>query len=154
MQVIAPRDELGVVSFAWQETVPPPNSAVFRGFVALELARVDGSIATCAHVQNRLAAGSIALCGSAGAAGGLPKPASSELMGSFGLADPCSGSDASRMRESVVYRREAMGSNGTILDEDVARLLADAEAINSYDSAREMDTHIVGRAVTGPGAFV
>lgn len=49
----------GVYSYAWDETRPFENSAVFRGFVALELARVDASVATLVGVQNGLAMGSI-----------------------------------------------------------------------------------------------
>jgi glutaryl-CoA dehydrogenase len=32
--------------------------------------------------------------------------------------------------------------------------VADAEAIYSYEGTREMNTLIVGRAITGTGAFV
>ena len=56
-QVVKPLAELGVLSFAWDETKPFENSAVFRGFVALELARVDPSVATFVGVQNGLATG-------------------------------------------------------------------------------------------------
>jgi len=36
----------------------------------------------------------------------------------------------------------------------VARFFADAEALYSYEGTREMNTLIVGRAVTGHAAFV
>jgi glutaryl-CoA dehydrogenase len=36
----------------------------------------------------------------------------------------------------------------------VGRFVADAEAIYSYEGTREMNTLIVGRAITGTGAFV
>lgn len=87
----------GVATFAWDETKPFENSAVFRGFVALELARVDGSIATYVGVQNGLAAGSVAVCGSAEQrAHWIPKLASGEIVGSFGLTEPTSGSDSAQ----------------------------------------------------------
>ena len=59
-----------------------------------------------------------------------------------------------RMRESVAWCRELLGGNGIVLDYDVARFFADAEAIYSYEGTREMNTLIVGRAITGHAAFV
>lgn len=59
-----------------------------------------------------------------------------------------------RMRESVGYARELMGGNGILLDQNVGRFVADAEAIYSYEGTREMNTLIVGRDITGLGAFV
>jgi hypothetical protein len=41
----------------WDETKSFENSAIYRGWVALELARVDASIATYVGVQNGLALG-------------------------------------------------------------------------------------------------
>ena len=60
----------------------------------------------------------------------------------------------SRMREAVGWARELLAGNGIILDYDIARFVADAEAIYSYEGTREINTLIVGRAVTGHGAFV
>ncbi|HTZ25176.1 MAG TPA: acyl-CoA dehydrogenase family protein [Streptosporangiaceae bacterium] len=59
-----------------------------------------------------------------------------------------------RMRETVGYARELLGGNGILLENQVGRFVADAEAIYSYEGTREMNTLIVGRAVTGAGAFV
>jgi glutaryl-CoA dehydrogenase len=59
-----------------------------------------------------------------------------------------------KMRETVGMARELMGGNGILLDYDVGRFVADAEAIHSYEGTREMNTLIVGRAVTGLSAFV
>lgn len=58
------------------------------------------------------------------------------------------------MRETVALCREALGGNGIVLDYDVARFHADAEALYSYEGTREMNSLIVGRAITGVGAFV
>ena len=60
----------------------------------------------------------------------------------------------SRMRETVAYAREVLGGNGILLDHDVARFFNDAEALYSYEGTREINTLIVGRAITGIGAFV
>ena len=59
-----------------------------------------------------------------------------------------------RMRETVGYARELLGGNGILLDYQVGRFVADAEAIYSYEGTREMNTLIVGRAITGLSAFI
>jgi len=60
-----------------------------------------------------------------------------------------------RMRESVGWARELLAGNGIVLDYNIGRFVADAEAIYSYEGTREMQTLIVGRAVTGGlSAFV
>ena len=59
-----------------------------------------------------------------------------------------------RMRETVGYARELLAGNGILLDHHVGRFVADAEAIYSYEGTREMNTLIVGRAITGFSAFV
>jgi len=60
----------------------------------------------------------------------------------------------SRMRETVAWCRELFGGNGVVLEYTVARHFADAEAIYSYEGTREMNTLIVGRAITGQAAFI
>jgi glutaryl-CoA dehydrogenase len=59
-----------------------------------------------------------------------------------------------RMRETVGWARELLGGNGILLDHHVARFVADAEAIYSYEGTREINALVVGRAITGFGAFV
>ncbi|GAB3616016.1 acyl-CoA dehydrogenase family protein [Okibacterium endophyticum] len=59
-----------------------------------------------------------------------------------------------RMRETVAWARESMGGNGIVLDYEAARFFADAEALYSYEGTREMNSLIVGRAITGKAAFV
>jgi glutaryl-CoA dehydrogenase len=59
-----------------------------------------------------------------------------------------------KMRETVGFARELLGANGITLDYQVGRFVADAEAIYSYEGTREMNTLIVGKAITGMGAFV
>jgi glutaryl-CoA dehydrogenase len=58
-----------------------------------------------------------------------------------------------RMRETVGYARELLGGNGILLEHNVGRYVADAEAIYSYEGTREMNTLIVGRSITGHSAF-
>jgi glutaryl-CoA dehydrogenase len=59
-----------------------------------------------------------------------------------------------RMRETVGWARELMGGNGILLENHVGRFVADAEAIYSYEGTREVNSLIVGRAVTGESALV
>ena len=59
-----------------------------------------------------------------------------------------------KMRETVGLARELLAGNGILLDHQVGRFVADAEAIYSYEGTREMNTLIVGRAITGFSAFV
>jgi len=55
---------------------------------------------------------------------------------------------------SVSARGGAARDNGILLDHNVGRFVADAEAIYSYEGTREINSLIVGRAITGLGAFV
>jgi glutaryl-CoA dehydrogenase len=59
----------------------------------------------------------------------------------------------SRCRETVAWARELFGGNGIVLEHDVVRFFADAEALYSYEGTREMNTLIVGRSITGLSAF-
>src|SRR6201989_2945678 len=59
-----------------------------------------------------------------------------------------------KMRETVGFARELLGANGILLGHEIGRFVADAEAIYSYEGTREMNTLIVGKAITGFGAFI
>lgn len=59
-----------------------------------------------------------------------------------------------RMRHTVALARDVVGGNGITLDTDVARFHSDAEAVYSYEGTHEINSLIVGRAVTGHSAFV
>ncbi len=59
-----------------------------------------------------------------------------------------------RMRETVGWARELLGANGILLDQHIGRFVADAEALYSYEGTREMNSLIVGKAITGFSAFV
>jgi hypothetical protein len=56
--------------------------------------------------------------------------------------------DAAAEREVLL-----LGGNGILLENHVGRFVADAEAIYSYEGTREINTLIVGRAITGTSAF-
>lgn len=57
-------------------------------------------------------------------------------------------------RETVALAREVAGGNGILLEHDVARFFADAEAVYSYEGTHEVTSLVVGRALTGLSAFV
>ncbi len=59
-----------------------------------------------------------------------------------------------RTRETVALAREVAGGNGITLDAGVARFFADAEAIYTFEGTDEINALVVGRAITGTGAFV
>jgi glutaryl-CoA dehydrogenase len=97
--------DLGLFGQPWKETQRFENSAVFRGWVALELARVDASLATLVGMQNGLVMGSIAVAGSQEQRDEwLPRFASGELLGAFGLTEPLSGSDSAQGLRTVAKR--------------------------------------------------
>src|ERR1700734_1385428 len=59
-----------------------------------------------------------------------------------------------RSRETVAWGRELLGGNGIVADYNVGRFFADAEALYSYEGTYQMQNLIVGKAITGIGAFV
>ncbi|MCX7521064.1 acyl-CoA dehydrogenase family protein [Microbacterium sp. STN6] len=102
MQVIPELHKLGAIGLGHAETRTFENSAVFRGWAALELGRVDASVGTYVGVQNGLALGSVALTGSdEQRAEWLPRLASGETLGAFGLTEPFSGSDSAQGLRTV-----------------------------------------------------
>ncbi|MCP2031695.1 glutaryl-CoA dehydrogenase [Okibacterium sp. HSC-33S16] len=104
-ELIASFLETDVARYAFDEVAPFDNSAVFRGLVAMEMARVDASMATFIGVQEGLAMGSISVCGSQEQRGEwLPKMASGEVIGAFGLTEPLSGSDSARGLRTTATR--------------------------------------------------
>jgi glutaryl-CoA dehydrogenase len=95
-QIVRPLAELGVYRPACEETREFENSAIFRGFVNLELARVDASVGTFVGVHSGLAMGSVALCGSTEQREHwLPLMASGDVIGCFAMTEPDHGSDVS-----------------------------------------------------------
>ena len=60
----------------------------------------------------------------------------------------------SKCRETVAWARELLGGNGIAADYNVARFFADAEALYSYEGTYQMQNLILGKAITGIGAFL
>ena len=81
------------------------GSTLFAGFVTMEIARVDSSIATFHGVHGGLAMGAIFLLGSEEQKQKwLPPMARMEKIGAFGLTEPNVGSGASRGLETTARR--------------------------------------------------
>ena len=126
MKIVKAFADLGLFGMPWEETREFENSAVFRGWIALELARVDASVATLVGMQNGLVMGSLGVGGSPEQrAEWLPKFASGELLGSFGVTEPLSGSDAAQGLRTIATRNgdswtltgeKRWIGNGTIAD--------------------------------------
>ncbi|MEO6116338.1 MAG: acyl-CoA dehydrogenase family protein [Pseudolysinimonas sp.] len=108
------------------------NFQLIQELLAKQLANITASITLCTRVSRMLDLG-------------IQKDEHSALAKEFAT---------SKMRETVAWARESMGGNGIVLENDVIRHFADAEALYSYEGTREMNTLIVGRAITGKAAFV
>jgi glutaryl-CoA dehydrogenase len=88
---------LGIAGLAYNGYGCPGGGNLLDGMVAMELARVDSSIATFFGVHSGLAMGSIYLCGSdEQRQRWLPAMARMEKIGAFGLTEPDVGSGAAR----------------------------------------------------------
>lgn len=61
---------------------------------------------------------------------------------------------AARCREVVARAREVFGGKGILLQHEIARKFCDVEAIYSYEGTNEINTLVVGRAITKQSAFV
>jgi glutaryl-CoA dehydrogenase len=58
-----------------------------------------------------------------------------------------------KARQIILEARDLLGGNGILLDFHVMRHLADMEAIHTYEGTETIQTLIVGRDITGVGAF-
>jgi glutaryl-CoA dehydrogenase len=61
--------------------------------------------------------------------------------------------NTSKARQVIMAARDLLGGNGILLDFHVMRHLADMEAIHTYEGTETIQTLIVGRDITGVGAF-
>jgi glutaryl-CoA dehydrogenase len=58
-----------------------------------------------------------------------------------------------KARQVIWEARDLLGGNGILLDFHVIRHMADIEAIHTYEGTETIQTLIVGRDITGVGAF-
>ncbi|ASN39348.1 acyl-CoA dehydrogenase [Arthrobacter sp. 7749] len=61
---------------------------------------------------------------------------------------------ASQARQTVALCREVLGGNGIELENKVMKHFMDAEAIYTFEGTHQINTLLVGRALTGISAFV
>ncbi len=58
-----------------------------------------------------------------------------------------------KARQACAEARDMLGGNGILLENHVIRHMTDIEAIHTYEGTETMQTLIVGRDITGVGAF-
>jgi glutaryl-CoA dehydrogenase len=61
--------------------------------------------------------------------------------------------NTSKARQICLEARDLLGGNGILLENHVMRHLADVEAIHTYEGTESIQTLLVGRNITGVGAF-
>ncbi|MDP5182299.1 acyl-CoA dehydrogenase family protein [Blastococcus sp. BMG 814] len=94
MELVPRFAEAGLVGRSYDTEGSPRASRLFTGFIALEVARVDPSMATFLGVHNGLAMGSIVTLGSEEQKERwLPGMLALEKIGCFALTEPHGGSD-------------------------------------------------------------
>ncbi|WP_419707601.1 acyl-CoA dehydrogenase family protein [Promicromonospora sp. NFX87] len=105
VHLFKPYAQLGTIGSGWAETQGEETSAVFRGWVGMETARVDSSFCTFIGVSGGLAMTSIGVGGSAEQREKwLPPMASGDLIGAFGLTEPLAGSDTAKGLRTTATR--------------------------------------------------
>jgi len=58
-----------------------------------------------------------------------------------------------KARQVIAEARDLLGGNGILLDNHVIRHMSDIEVLHTYEGTETMQTLIVGRDITGIGAF-
>nr|MBA3249835.1 acyl-CoA dehydrogenase [Geodermatophilaceae bacterium] len=58
-----------------------------------------------------------------------------------------------KARQVILEARDLLGGNGILLENHVMRHLADIESVHSYEGTETIQTLLVGRDITGVGAF-
>ena len=112
-ELIPAMGALGIAGLSYSGYGCPGGGNLLDGMVAMELARVDSSIATFFGVHSGLAMGSIYLCGSdEQKQRWLPAMARMEKIGAFGLTEPDVGSGAARGLTTTARRVKGDGEAG------------------------------------------
>ncbi|MDR7380845.1 acyl-CoA dehydrogenase family protein [Promicromonospora iranensis] len=105
VHLFKPYAQLGTIGSGWAETQAEETSAVFRGWIGMETARVDSSFCTFIGVSGGLAMTSIGVGGTAEQrAKWLPPMASGDLIGAFALTEPLAGSDTAKGLRTTATR--------------------------------------------------
>jgi glutaryl-CoA dehydrogenase len=58
-----------------------------------------------------------------------------------------------KARQVIADARDLLGGNGILLENHVIRHMTDIEVLHTYEGTETMQTLIVGRDITGVGAF-
>ena len=61
--------------------------------------------------------------------------------------------NTTKARQVIASARDLLGGNGILLDHHVMRHMADIEALHTFEGTETVQTLIVGRDITGIGAF-
>ncbi|MCX4594850.1 acyl-CoA dehydrogenase family protein [Streptomyces sp. NBC_01549] len=112
-QLVEGFGRLGLVDWADPDSPESRPSNLLMGFLALELAHVDASLATFSGVHTGLAMGTILTCGSdEQKRRWLPTMSRFEKIGAFALTEPHGGSDVAGGLQTTARR----DGDGWILD--------------------------------------
>lgn len=71
-----------------------------------------------------------------------------------GIVSMAKYNNARKARYVTQLAREIMGGNGILIDNHVARLMTDAEAVYTYEGSNEINLLLVGRKLTGLNAIL
>ena len=71
-----------------------------------------------------------------------------------GIASMTKYNNARKARQIAQQAREILGGDGVLLENHIARLFTDVEAIYTYEGSSEINLLIAGREITGISAFV
>jgi glutaryl-CoA dehydrogenase len=61
--------------------------------------------------------------------------------------------NTTKARQIAADARDLLGGNGILLENHVMRHMTDIEAIHTYEGTETIQTLLVGRDITGVGAF-
>jgi glutaryl-CoA dehydrogenase len=61
--------------------------------------------------------------------------------------------NVAKARKTAALARDVLGGNGILLDYRVMEHMADLEGVYSYEGTNDVNTLIVGQAITGHRAF-
>lgn len=71
-----------------------------------------------------------------------------------GIAAMAKYSNARKARHVAALARETLGGNGILIENHIARLFTDVEAVYTYEGTNEITMLVAGREITGLSAFV
>ena len=70
-----------------------------------------------------------------------------------GIAGLAKLNNTRKARQVIAEARDLLGGNGILLENHVIRHMTDIEMLHTYEGTETIQTLIVGRDITGVGAF-